>query len=168
MRTLRTEDLCHRILRKLSPDKSHKNQDQKLSITKTEYDCQKCQRPYNISKREPVQLSCCYQTVCRECWATQFSGGEPLGAVTNQQAARGRSLSPIESLNKVQVSSLFNQTQFECPYYCGYDNIEKLLAPKVNLKIRRKVEKLMNPNTNPNSGIVSCDYHADNYSIAYS
>ena len=57
---------------------------------------------------------------------------------------------------------------FDCPYQCGYENVEKPLAPKINVKLRRKVDRVLNPNADPNSGIITCDFHNDKYSIAYS
>ena len=60
------------------------------------------------------------------------------------------------------------EIMFECPYQCGYDNVEKPLAPKFNIKLRKKVDRILNPNSNPYSTIIQCDFHAEKYSIAYS
>jgi hypothetical protein len=42
------------------------------------------------------------------------------------------------------------------------------MAPKINVKLRRKVDKLINPTQNLHSGILTCDVHNEKYSIAYS
>lgn len=70
-RSLRSEDFAKKILRKLSPEGP------KGSIDK-DFECPKCLKSYNLGKREPVQVSCCYQTICKECWQKSIKLGKVL------------------------------------------------------------------------------------------
>lgn len=60
-RSLRSEDFAKKILRKLSPEGPK-------WAAESAFNCPKCNKSFNLGKREPVHTSCCYSTLCKECW----------------------------------------------------------------------------------------------------
>ena len=37
--------------------------------------CQACEKPFNLSSKLPLFVSCCEDTMCKKCWNQAFDGG---------------------------------------------------------------------------------------------
>ena len=37
--------------------------------------CQACEKPFNLSNKMPLLVSCCDDTLCKKCWTQAFNAG---------------------------------------------------------------------------------------------
>jgi hypothetical protein len=89
--------------------------------------CAKCERLFNLTSRLPILHSCCADSTCLQCWATSFEIPEEDG--------------PSQG--------------FRCFFSCGEKNKEVYKAPRVNVTVRKILEKEILTTD------VKCDTHPD-------
>jgi len=78
--------------------------------------CSKCERLYNLTTRLPILHSCCADSTCLQCWRGSFASPEEDGP---------------------------GQGGFRCLFECGAKDNEVYKAPRVNVAVRRILEKEM-------------------------